>query len=318
MKPATSTTTHRRMVALSKSMLLLLFFLLIPTTDVWAEERPVIHVDFEFDGQLNDLMLTQEQRDMIKANAIDKISRQAEKRWGFLDWSNSPPASATTDIAKWKVTFAVEAFQLQGASPATIGTLIHSGQLQSIQYSFKGNNEDQYTIYPIESTITFSNPELVSEEINKFLDTQLSALLEEPDVEKFLNLIPIADSVIADTEISRIVVPVKASELRTNVNSKLRVGFKQEDFSGSLEMETAQEVTVESQNKGYIVGWVTKLQHDEIQLPDPDWGYDKLSPVIGTWEDVKVYMVKYNGKLTGCAVTEDGQVIDPFDCGEAP
>ena len=317
MKSATSSSRRRHIASLSKGMLLLLLFLLNPTAVVWAEERPVIQVDFKLDGQMFDLLLSQEQRDMIKSNAIDKISRQAEKRWGFLDWSGSPPASATTDFAKWNVTFAVEVKQLQGASPATIGTLIHSGQFQSKQYSFKGNNEDQYTIYPIERTITFSDPELLSEEINKFLDTQLGALLEEPDVEKFLNLIPIADSVIADTDISRIVVPVKASELRTDVKSKLRVGFKQEDFNGSLEMEQAQEVSVESPNKGYIVGWVTMLQHDEIQLPNSGWGFDQLSPVINTWEDVKVYMVKYNGKLTGCPVTEDGQALDPFDCGEA-
>lgn len=315
MKQESNTSTQRRMTVLMTGMLLLLFSLLIPTTIIRAVDRPIIQVDFEFDGEMLELLLSQEQRDLIKSNAIEKICQQAEKRWGFLDWSSSPPASATTDFAKWKVTFSVEIKQLQGASDATIGTLMHSGQLQSMQYGFKGN-EDRYTVYPIDRTIPYSDPASLSDEINRHLEIQLRTLLEEADVEKFLNQIPIAESVIADTDISRIVVPVKASDLRMDLNSELMVWFKEQDSNGLLELKTKQEVSLENQNKGYIVGWVTELQHDTIKIPSPDWGYEELSPVISTWKDVKVFMVKYNGKLTGCPTTADGQVIDPFDCGE--
>lgn len=315
MKPDSKTSAQRRVSVVTPSIVLLILFLLVPVAPIRAEDRPLIHVSFQFNGGMLEL-IPKNQRDAIQLKVEERICEQAEKRWGFLNWSNNPPTPATTDVAKWKVTFSVEVKQLEGSPLSTVGTLKHSGQFESMQYPFE-LTPDQDTIYPIERSIPTGNPTALGNDLIRSLDTQLRDLLEDPRVAKFLNKIPIAEKVIADTDIRKIVVPIKVSDLRTGLDSTLRVSFKEQDEAGLLDLKTRQEVLIESQNKGYVVGWVTALQHDSIEISDPAWGYEKLSPVISSWKEVKVYMLEYDSKLTGCPVTSDALDLDPFDCGEA-
>jgi len=146
--------------------------------------------------------------------------------------------------------------------------------------------------------IPFTDPAALEQDIGSQLDIQLDTLLVSDRVKIFLQSIPIAESVIADSEKARLVVPLKTRDLRTDVDSKLRVKFKRPDnWSGWLELETAKEVSEEGQHTGYVIGELVKVRIDPFNFPTPTPWNDNLTTVVGSASEIKVYMEEYNASL---------------------
>jgi len=284
---------------------------LFPATGLRAEERPVIRVGLKFEGGLSGL-ISPESREVIKARAENRLCELAEKRWGFLDWSNDP---AVETSAEWEITFNVETRQITndtgGLSKGTIASLGHTGVLASHPFPFR-QTEDNETIYPIGRLIPFNDPAALGDDIDSQLDRQLTSLLESQEVKLFLKKIPIVERIIADADNTRLVVPVKTNDLRTDEDSILRVDFRDSNNRpGRLDLETTESVMDDGQYKGYVVAWVTDLRLHQVSIATPTPWDDKLLPVINSATDVKVYMNVYNPSLTPAPVSADGIVTDP-------
>jgi hypothetical protein len=90
------------------------------------------------------------------------------------------------------------------------------------------------------------------------------------------------------------------------------VKFRSSDNkSGSLDLETAEEVSEEGQYTGYVVGLVRALRLSPIIIPTPTWWDDQLLAVIDSASEVKVYMETYNASPVPGSVVVDGIVSDP-------
>ncbi|MEN8180055.1 MAG: hypothetical protein ABFS39_15745 [Pseudomonadota bacterium] len=319
MKPSNEIPTNERMRAFVTGIILFALCLFFPFTQIRAEDRPTIQVNFDFEGDLFQ-RLSEENRTAIESSVEDLVCELGEKRWGFLDWSNDLPPS--TDVAEWNIKFKVEIRQFTndsgGTSPGTIGTLEHFGKLESEESKFD-QIEEHEIIYPLGRLIPFNDPPALRGDLSAQLEKQLDRLFESLQVEIYVRNIPIVERVIADAEIERLVVPLKISDLRTDVDSILRVLFiEPNDDPGRLDLETSGAVSMEGQNKGYVVGWVKELRHSSVAMPDPSWGYEQLLPVIDGWREVKVYMFSYSPSLAGSWATENGVSTDPDQGGETP
>lgn len=316
MKPGTGILALERMCILAAGCILLfaspLFF---SSADLRAEDRPGIQVNFNFEG-LALIALSDNDRKTIKSAAEIMVCDVAERDWGFLNWSNDPSTNA--NAATWNITFKVEARQITSDSGAlitgTIGTLSHAGRLEAREFPFD-QLEDDETIYPLGRLIPFDDRVALGNDITKQLGQQLKTLFQRSEVKTFILNIPLVERVIADAEKERFVVPLKTSDLRTDVNSVLRVKFRDSNNRpGRLELETSESVTEEGQYEGYVVAWVTNLRlHGpdvrDIATPTP-WN-EKLLPVINTATDVKVYMKEYFPSLAPGSVIVDGIESDP-------
>lgn len=286
--------------------------MVFPVSNVLAEERPSIRVSFEFEGQLFD-RIPLENREDIKGKAEEKVCELAEERWGFLDWTNDQ--SAADSAAAWKVKLKVDIRQITNDAgnqvPATIATLSHAGELAANEVPFRQTpiNEE---IYPIGRMIPFTDPTALDQDIEAQLVKQLDTLLVSDKVRIFLYSIPIAETVIADAEKARLVVPLKSRDLRTDVDSKLRVKFKRSDnWSGWLDLETAKEVSEEGQHSGYVIGELVKVRIDPFNFPTPTPWNDHLSTVVESASEIKVYMEEYNASLVPGPVVGDGIAGEP-------
>jgi len=285
-------------VFVSICICLFILCMVFPAPNLHAEERPSIWVNFEFEGQLFE-RIPMENREVIKAGAEEKVCELAEERWGFLDWTNEQASAESA--AAWKVKLKVEIRQITNDAgnqiPATIATLSHTGDLGADPISFRQTSMNE-TIYPIGRMIPFTDPAALEQDIGSQLDIQLDTLLVSDRVKIFLQSIPIAESVIADSEKARLVVPLKTRDLRTDVDSKLRVKFKRPDnWSGWLELETAKEVSEEGQHTGYVIGELVKVRIDPFNFPTPTPWNDHLTTVVGSASEIKVYMEEYNASL---------------------
>jgi len=283
--------------------------LVFPASSIWAEDRPTIQVNFDFEGQLFD-RIPAEDRAIIKARAEEKVCEIAEESWGFLDWSNVQPRMANTAV--WNVKLKVEIKRITNDAgnqiSATIATLSHSGQLAAETFQFRQATEYE-AIYPIGRMIPFTDPIALAEDVSSQLDKQLDTLLLDDKVKIFLQHIPIVERVIADAEMTRIVVPLKTSDLRTDVDSILRVKFKISDNWGDwLDLETANEVSEEGQYTGYVVGELIKERLSGVDISTPTPWDDQLSAVFDSASEIKVYMEEYNASLVP---NVDGIVTDP-------
>ncbi len=285
-------------VFVSTCICLFILCMVFSAPNLHAEERPSIWVNFEFEGQLFE-RIPLENREVIKAGAEEKVCELAEERWGFLDWTNEQASAESA--AAWKVKLKVEIRQITNDAgnqiPATIATLSHTGDLGADPVSFRQTPMNE-TIYPIGRMIPFTDPAALEQDIGSQLDIQLDTLLVSDRVKIFLQSIPIAESVIADSEKARLVVPLKTRDLRTDVDSKLRVKFKRPDnWSGWLELETAKEVSEEGQHTGYVIGELVKVRIDPFNFPTPTPWNDNLTTVVGSASEIKVYMEEYNASL---------------------
>jgi len=305
-----SVPARRRVLA--AWIVLLGFCLYFPSAPVRAEDRPIIQVSFQFEGALAQ-RIPADKRAAIAAKVENTVSRLAENRWGFLHWTNSlpPPASA----AKWTLTLEIQTRQITnhagGTSTGSIATLRHAGQLGSDKVLFE-QTEGKETIYPLGRLIPFHDPVALVDDIETQLDEQLGSLFESLPVKTFLKSIPIVERVIVDASNSRLVVPLKISDLRSDVDSMLRVSFVDANNRPSrLDLETAAQVPEEGNHKGYVVGWVKEQRLFTAVISTPTWWDPQLISVIDTARDVKVYMISYSPSLTGSMVTDEGVVSEP-------
>jgi hypothetical protein len=285
------------LVAITCSCLIALI-LLVPSSNLQAEERPTIQVSFKLEGQDFE-ELPEETQAVIKSRAEEKVCDLAEERWGFLDWTNEQSSDGHSVV--WNINLKVENKEI----PNTAGNLVtspkatlgHSGQIGMTQIPFPQTEENE-TIYPIGSMIPLNDAEALADDVSSQLEKQLVTLLESAKVKKFLQNIPIVERIVADTENSRIVVPVKTTDLRTDVDSVLRITFKRPDnWSGWLELETAYRVPEDGPHTGYIYGELIKVRLNPITFPTPTPWNPELPGVVDSASEIKVYMEEYNAIL---------------------
>ena len=301
-----------RLSRVSVGVLLAVLVLVFPPGPALADDRPLIQVNFNFEGVLFN-GLSAEDRAAVESKVEEKICVLAEKRWGFLDWSHESPASANT--AQWNVTLGMEIKQVTndagGTSTGFIGTLEHSGLLAARKFTFQQTEENE-TIYPMGRSIPFQDANALEDDISRQLDKQLGSLFESREVSGYLQQVPIVEEIIADAANTRILVPVQISDLRTQGDSVLAVFFIDPNNNrGRLDLETAAEVPEEGQHKGYVIGRVTDLRLFPITITTPTWWDDQLSTILGTATDVKVYMISYSPSLAGSSTTDGNIVLDP-------
>ena len=123
--------------------------------------------------------------------------------------------------------------------------------------------------------------------------------------------IPILETIIAEE--SRIVVPVKIRELRSEKDSILEVKFVAANLqSGRLKIETAAEVKDGGQYHGFVIGYVTELRAYPLNITQPFWKPPEEVPeLINSASDVRVYMLTYSRSLAGTTATDGNQVLEP-------
>lgn len=300
----------RRKSIPAAAQVLTLLMLLAPAM-LGADDRPVIGVKFSINGE-ESIDIDPESLKDIQENVENLISTRAEKRWGFLNWTRSSPA--TQEAAQWLVTLKVEEIPVTtdngGTTTGYIGTLQHSGQLGAETLEFDQTEENE-TIYPIGSYIPFKEATPLGSDLSRQLDKQLETLFQSMEVEGYLRQIPIVDEVIADAANSRVLVPIKMQDLQTGGDSVLAVIFLHDNNRGQLDLETAGEVSEEGQHNGYVIGRVKDLKLFPITIDTPTWWDDKLFAVIDSAEEVKVYMLSYSPSLSGGLNADNGLISEP-------
>ena len=277
-----------------------------------ADDRPVIEVNFSITG----IMFDEDTSAAIQPEIEQMVSARAGLSLGYLRWI--PSSSTTQETAQWNVSLNVETIPITTDDGETtsgfIGTLKHSGILNAKEYVFVQTEENE-TIYPLGRPISKEQTALVND-ISSQLDKQLETLLKSQQVTVFLRNIPLADNVIADN--SLVLVPVKKRDLRTEADSLLAVEFKHNQKSGLLNLETTDEVTEDGEYKGYVIAQVMKFSLVPVTINTPTYWDEKLSPIIDSAEDVKVFMLSYSPSLSGGLDTEGGIVNEPDVEGEMP
>ena len=277
-----------------------------------ADDRPVIEVNFSITG----IMFDEDTSAAIQPEIEQMVSARAGLSLGYLRWI--PSSSTTQETAQWNVSLNVETIPITTDDGETtsgfIGTLKHSGILNAKEYVFVQTEENE-TIYPLGRPISKEQTALVND-ISSQLDKQLETLLKSQQVTVFLRNIPLADNVIADN--SLVLVPVKKRDLRTEADSLLAVEFKHNQKSGLLNLETTDEVTEDGEYKGYVLAQVMKFSLVPVTINTPTYWDEKLSPIIDSAEDVKVFMLSYSPSLSGGLDTEGGIVNEPDVEGEMP
>ena len=271
-----------------------------------ADDRPIIEVMFSIEGAI----FNEEINAAIQPEIEQMISTRAEKTLGYLNWT--PGSADTQETAQWHVLLKVEKVPVTtddgGTTSGFIGTLGHHGLLGDKKWAFE-QIEDKETIYPLGRPIPAQEGTLLVNDISGQLDKQLETLFKSPQVKDFLRNIPIVDQVIADNEL--VLVPVRKRDLRTEADSVLAVKFKHNEKSGRLDLETTDEVTEEGQYEGYVIARVMDLRLVPVTIATPTYWDDKLSPIIDSAEDVKVFMLSYSPSLSGGLDAENGVVSEP-------
>ncbi|MBT8074788.1 MAG: hypothetical protein HKP21_13900 [Xanthomonadales bacterium] len=280
--------------------------LLLTPAYAGADDRPVIEVKFSIEGAI----FNEEINQAIQPEIEQMISTRAAKSLGYLNWIPSSPTLQET--AQWNVTLKVEKVPVTtddgGTTSGFIGTLKHRGVLADQEFMFDQTEENE-TIYPLGRPIPAQERTILVNDISAQLDKQLETLFKSPQVKAYLRNIPIVDEVIADNEL--VLIPVKKRDLRTEADSVLAVEFKHNEKTGRLDLETTDEVTEEGQYEGYVIARVMDLRLVPITIVTPTYWDEKLSPIIDSAEEVKVFMLSYSPSLSGGLDAENGVVSEP-------
>lgn len=309
---------HRMSIA---AYVLLSLFLLAPAAAL-AKDLPVVEVRFNIDaGDRFDEILPQ--LGEIKTAVEDKVRGKAQKNYGFLNWL--PDDEATNESARWNVTLKVEKRQVPIDENTTkthyVGTLNHSWQLAGNEDLFEQSPQDQ-EIYPLGKSIPFRDATTLRKNLLAQLDEPLDKLLKSgDDVKWFVSNIPLVDKVITAVIKGEklILVPVKRRDLRAKNDSVLAVKFTHESKEGQLDLEPRDEVGEAGQYNGFVVGRVTDLSLRSVELEKiPTWWDDKLSDLLPTGKEVKVYMMTYKPNLGGEVISVNGIASEPEIEGETP
>lgn len=294
---------YARLIAITAPATLLL---LLAPAFAGADDRPVIEVKFTIEGAI----FNQQINAAIQPEIEEMISTRAEKTLGYLNWMPSSPD--TQETAQWHVTLKVEKVPVTTDDGSTtsgfIGTLKHRGLLADEEVPFDQTEENE-TIYPLGRPIPAQEQTILVDDISMQLDKQLETLFKSPQVKGFLRNIPIVDEVIADNDL--VLVPVRKRDLRTEADSVLAVEFKHNEKSGRLDLETTDEVTEEGQYEGYVIARVMDLRLVPVTIVTPTYWDEKLSPIIDTAKEVKVFMLSYSPSLSGGLDAENGIVSEP-------
>lgn len=280
--------------------------LLLSPVYAGADGRPIIEVKFSIEGAI----FNEEINKAIQPDIEQMISTRAEESLGYLNWM--PGSPATQETAQWHVTLRVEKVPVTtdegGTTSGFIGTLKHQGVLAEREVAFD-QTEDNETIYPLGRRIPAQERVILTDEITAHLDKQFETLFKSQQVKAYLRNIPIVDKVIADNEL--VLVPVRKRDLRTEVDSVLAVEFKHGGRDGRLDLETTDEVTEEGQYEGYVIARVMDLRLVPVTIVTPTYWDEKLSPIIDSAEEVKVFMLSYSPSLSGGLDADNGVISEP-------
>jgi len=306
MKIASSILAIRRCAPTPAVAALAAFLLLFAPAFAAADDRPVIEVNFSIEGAI----FNEDINTAIRPEIEQMISTRAEKSLGYLNWM--PGSPDTQETAQWHVTLKVEKVPVTTDDGSTtsgfIGTLEHRGVLAEQELAFDQTEENE-TIYPLGRPIPAQDQTILMDDISMQLDKQLETLFKSPQVKAFLRNIPIVDKVITDNEL--VLVPVRKRDLRTEADSVLAVEFKHNEKNGRLDLETTDEVTEEGQYEGYVIARVMDLRLVPVTIVTPTYWDEKLSPIIDSAKEVKVFMLSYSPSLSGGLDTENGVVSEP-------
>jgi len=276
-----------------------------------APNRPAIRVVFKLDAPtFSDL----EEADLalVAERATTTLSTRANRRWGFLDWGSEPDP---VPVADWIIVIKEEVVAVTDESgdvfEDSVIRLDHSGVIGDTTFDFD-QTDDSRTLYLWGQPKPVQDSGVLADDIEKRLDAQLGVLLESFEVEKFLEKIPLGNTVIADAEKQRLVVPLKIEDLRADRDSVFGVVFFElAEEKGHLELEAAAAVTEEGIHKGYVVGRILDVVFVGITIPPRIWWDPQVADLISAASDVRVFMFDYSPSLAGTTATEEGVVLDP-------
>lgn len=305
MKPANHLYTAWQSLSVATMPVLAACLFVLAPIFAAADDRPVIEVNFSIEG----VMFDEDTSRAIRPKIEQMVSTRAGLSLGYLRWLPSSPS--TEETAQWNVSLNVETIPITTddgeARSGFIGTLKHSGVLDTKEYAFVQTEENE-KIYPLGRPISKEQTALIND-ISSQLDKQLETLLKSQQVTVFLRNIPLADNVIADKKL--VLVPVKKRDLHTEADSVLAVEFKHNEKSGFINLETTDEVREEGEYKGYVIAQVMKFSLVPVTINTPTYWDEKLSPIIDSAEDVKVFMLTYSPSLSGGLTVTDGNVGEP-------
>lgn len=276
-----------------------------------APDRPAIRVVFEVDAptfaDLGETGLAE-----VAERATAALSERANRRWGFLEWSADP---ASEPVAEWVIAIEEEVLAVTDESGQvfedSVIRLDHSGIIGDTTFSFD-QGLDRRVLYQWGQPKPVQSATVLADDIDTRLDVQLGELLESFEVENFLEKIPLGDTLIADAEKQRLVVPLKIEDLRADRESVLGVVFVAAAHEeGLLELEAAAAVTEDGDQQGYVVGRIMDVVFVGITVPPRIWWNQEVADLIADSSDVKIFMLRYNPSLSGTASTDEGVVLDP-------
>lgn len=297
---------HRRL-----SISVAVLCVLIAGAALAAPDRPAIRVVFKLDAPtFSDL----EEADLalVTKRATATLSARANHRWGFLEWGSDPDSEP---VAEWIIVVREEVLAVTDESgdvfSDSVIRLDHSGVVGDTTFDFD-QTEDRRTLYLWGQPKPVQDSGVLADDIENRLEAQLGELLESFEVEKFLEKIPLGNTVIADAENERLVVPLKIEDLRADRDTVLGVVvFEMAEEKGHLELEAAATVPEEGANKGYVVGRILDVVFVGITIPPRIWWDPRVADLISAASDVKIFMFDYSPSLSGTTATEEGVVLDP-------
>lgn len=287
--------------------------LLAGVGDLGADpDRAAIEVRFEMDAPIFGAF-GEDDWDAIGDAAESKVTRDAGSYWGFLDWD---PGADSDPSAAWIIKLEEVEQDLTSEGETFTDSVIrlrHYGEIGGERFHFEQTDEKE-TLYAWGSLKPTQQPDSLKEDITRRLDKQLETLVTDWKVEEFTKLIPISDTMIADSEKKRLVVPLRIAELRARTDSILKVILVVQDTDEAhLKLLVASTVNEEGPHKDFVRAKILDYVQEDVILPiseDP-WWQEPLADIISHAPDVRVYMLVYEPSLTSTPTTAEGVVLDP-------
>lgn len=245
--------------------------------------------------------------------AEGRFAERAGRAYGFLDWSSVPGES---DTVLWIISLEEEEQTLTLESgPIKISRILlhHFAEIEGQRFALSQTG-DREVLYQWGAVLPAQNPKSLEDAVLDHLDLQLDTLLQDWEIKAVLANIPITDSMIADSDNQRFIVPLRMQELRAMPNSVLNVVFLvQETDEGRLELEPAGTVTEDGPHKDFVKGRIRDFVFRDVvfNIGGNPWWQEPIAAAVLQALDVKIYMIDYKPSLSSIPTTEEGIATEP-------
>lgn len=245
--------------------------------------------------------------------AESRFAERAGRAYGFLEWSST---AAENDPVLWIISLEEEETTLTlDSGPIEISRILlnHFAEIEGERFALSQTGERE-VLYKWGAVLPAQNPEGLEDAVLDHLDLQLDTLLNDWEIKAVLAHVPLTDSMIADSDNQRFIVPLRMQELKATPDSVLNVVFLvQETDEGRLELEAASTVTEEGPHKDFVKGRIRDFVFRDVvfnTVGNP-WWQEPIAAAVLLAPEVKIYMIDYKPSLSSIPTTEEGIATEP-------